>query len=469
MRELSLVVLSEREIEEIHEGTLEVLESTGVKVLSEEGREILRKGGAKIEGDIVFIPPSLVEQSLKSTPSEVIIKNRDGEEAMSLGGRNTYFGTGSDCPFTRDLETGERRPTLLKDIESLTLLTHHLPNLDFVMSMGLAKDKPTYTADVWEFFAMVNNTTKPIVFTAFTYQSLKNIHEICKLIRGGEEEFRKSPFVVHYAEPTSPLIHSEVAMNKLIYCAEKEIPVNYSPAPMAGGTAPVTLAGTIILANAEILSGLVVHQLKNPGAPFIYGAFVTIMDMSTGVFSYGAPELILMSAGMADMARYYHLPSWSQANITDSKILDCQGGMEYGVSCLMACLSGANLVHDCGYLESGLTSSHESILMANEVIGVVRRIREGIRVEEDYKAIKVIRDAGAGGSFIGKEHTLQFFRKEFFLPSYLDRKRYPEWIKEGGKSLEEKLKEGARKILKEASPPHLPSKLKKSIEEKYLL
>lgn len=451
-------VLSEENVYELHLATSEVLEKTGVEIYDDEAVTLLREAGCFIQGPHrVRIPAYLVRQAIDTAPERVAIRDRNGNSAMFLEDRNVYFGTGSDCPHIVDLETHRRRPSTLRDVSALASVTDAAAEVDFVMSMALAQDRLARTADVHQFVAMANHTTKPIVFTSFSIESLKIIHEICAVIAGGEETFRRLPFVVHYSEPTSPLRHTKEATEKLLYCAEHRIPIVYTPGIMAGSSSPATLAGTIVQANAEGLSGLVISQLKQPGAPFVYGAFITIMDMHSTLFSYGAPELHLMSAAMADLAHFYRLPAWGQAGITDAKVLDLQGAVESTSSCLMAALSGANLVHDIGYLESGLTSSFESILLADEIIGLTRRILKGIDVTQESLAVEVIDHVGPGGSFLPEQHTLIHFRDQFWFPKRFDRNRFDTWNSLGGKPLFEKLNEEAKGILREHHPEPIPS------------
>jgi len=284
-------------------------------------------------------------------------------------------------------------------------------------------------------------------------------------VAGGEDKFRKAPFVVHYSEPISPLRHTTMGMDKLLFCAEKGMPIVYAPCTTAGGTTPASMASTLVVSNAEVLSGLVVHQLKVPGAPFIYGGLNTVLDMSATVFSYGAPEMPLMSAAMAEMARFYKLPTWSTACCTDSKVVDQQTAAEYMDSALLAGLSGASLIHDCGYLESGLLASYESIVLADEVVGSVRRILQGIEVNDDTLALDVIDRVGPGGFFLDTDYTLEHFRKEFWFPRRFNRQRNANWEHEGSHPLFFKLNQEAKYILAQYTPQPLEDDKQKSIKQ----
>ncbi len=464
-RRVQLRVLSKDEINEIHLATLKILEDTGVKIFEPEAVELLRKAGSFIKDDnIVKIPSFLVEMAIQRAPEKITLYDREGEPAVFLENHKVYFGAGSDCPFVLDPFTKKRRPTLKKDIANAALICDYLPNIDFVMSLGVASDVPSREVFLYEFDAMASNTKKPIVFTAQNKSDLAKIIDMAEIIAGGAEELSKNPFILHYAEPNSPLMHSQEAMEKLLLVAERNIPVVYSPGLMAGATGPVTLAGSLAIANAETLSGLVVHQLKHEGAPFVYGGFVTIIDMSTSIFSHGAPEFHLMSAALADMAHYYKLPCWGSAGLTDSKIFDQQATIEATSSIMMALLSGANLVHDCGYVESGLTSCYEMIVAVDEIIGMAKRIVRGIEVNKETLALSVIKKVGPGGDFLTNEHTLRNFKQELWFPNYLDRNKYAQWMSSGKRTLGQKLNEKVKNILNGYTPEPFSIEIKAMVE-----
>jgi trimethylamine--corrinoid protein Co-methyltransferase len=232
---------------------------------------------------------------------------------------------------------------------------------------------------------------------------------------------------------------------------------------MAGGTAPVSLAGTLAIGNAELLSGLVIAQLKRKGTPFIYGGTFTVMDMSTTIFSLGAPELSLLCGALADMAHYYKLPVFGAAGLTDAKVLDQQAGIEASMSCLLSALTGSNLVHDIGHMESGLAASYEMIVMCDEIVSMVKRVMKGVEVNDESLAVDLIDRVGPGGYFVAEEHTLRHFRAEQWRPQFLDRSNYYRWNKDGKLTLGDKLNRKVKKILNEYSPEPLDPELIKEI------
>jgi trimethylamine---corrinoid protein Co-methyltransferase len=457
-------VLSPDQVQEIHYATLEILERTGVIVLEKEAQHLLMDAGARTDNKSRFwIPSPLVESAIRTAPKRVTLCGRDGSRNVTLEGNKTFFGTGSDCPNILDSFTGKRRPMKQEDIAQAARLCDYLPNIDFFMSVGLMSDVPWDIYDKLQFETMMLNTKKPIVFTATDRSGMEGIFKMASLVAGGEENLKRNPFICLYAEPVSPLKHVETALRKLLFAAENDIPALYTTGGMAGATLPVTLAGAIAVSNAEILCGLVIHQMKKPGAPFISGGVLSLMDMQTTNFSYGAPEFFLMSAGMADLCHFYGLPIYSTAGCSDAKVLDQQAAVEASLSCMVTALSGANLIHDIGYLESGMTGSFEMIVLTNEILNMVKRIMRGIPVTQETLALDTIDRVGPGGEYISDEHTYLNFKKEFWFPQLMNRQRYDSWVTDGSKTLGDRLNGEVKRILGEHKPDPVPEKLVKEI------
>ena len=458
-------VLSDDQIERIFLGALELLESVGTRIYEEEAKKFLAEVGAKADGEMVHIPPGLVKEMLASVPSRIAVGNREGRRTMILESHRIYYGTGSDCPFIIDAKTGERRQFVRKEIEDAARVVDACPNLDFHMSLGLMSDVPAYSYDRHQAVAMLRNTIKPLVLTAMSRDGLADILEMYYLIRGGRDAFEVNPGFIVYIEPTSPLVHSKAAMEKLIFAADRRIPAIYTPCPIAGATAPVTLAGALALTVAEFLTGMVVSQLKRRGAPLVMGGVVSPMDMRTTIFTYGSPELHLMSAALTDIAHWLNVPMFSTAGCSDSKTLDEQAAAEAALSIMAAGLSGANLIHDVGFLESALIGSYEMIVLSDEMIGMVKRFLDGVRVDDETLALDVIKEVGPGGNFIEHEHTAQNMRKELWFPKLMDRSRYSAWQAAGSKTLGDRVRERVEEILATHSVSPLPEEVDAGMDE----
>jgi len=441
-------VLSDEQLEEIYSACLSVMERTGVKIFCDEALAVLEKAGAEVGDDhLVRIPNHLVKQALASAPSHIRVYDRNGKPAMALEDGKVHYGPGPTCPYLLDARTGERRPFVKQDAADTAKMCDALGNIDYVMSLGAISDVRANLADVHEFDAMVRETTKPIVTWSFGLDQLKDIYEMCAVVAGGERDFLRRPFAVFYAEPGSPLFHSREAMEKLMFCAGKRIPLIYTPCPLSGATAPATLAGVLVTGAAESLSGLVVSQLVREGAPFIIGGVVSVMDMAHGVLAYGAPELSLVSAAYSELARYLGMPMFSTGGCTDAKGVDQQAAIEGAISLLMAGLSGANLVHDVGYIESAMTGSHEMLVMCDEILGMVKHIVRGIEVDEEHLGLDVVDAVGPMGEFVSEEHTRRHFRSQFWMPRLMSRHRLHAWEAQGRPTLGDRVQARAVELL----------------------
>lgn len=440
-------ILTAEQVNQVHEYALQLLERVGCAVQCKEALDILGQAGCDVRSPAsVKIPRKLVLESVERAPKQFQVFNRDGELALNIEKDRCYYGTGSDCPNTIDLSSGERRPSTKEDIGKLARFCDGLPNIDFVMSFGIAQDAPSGTDFVHGYEAMLLNTRKPAIVTGHGWKDMLTMIEMAAASRGGLEAIQSKPSLILYTEPMSPLVHTEMGVSKGLVCCEYGIPFIYIGSPMMGASGPATIEGTLVQAVAECLSGLVIFQNKQPGAKFIFGGDSTILDMSTMIFSYGSPELNMLNAGLSDMAHFYGLPLFCIAGATDSKILDAQAGAEYAFSLYNATLNGCNIIHDCGYLESGLTSSFESVLFADEIIGMLKHFLRPLSFNQDSVPLEVMGSVGPGGNFLKEKHTRLNYKSSWY-PRFLDRRNHGRWIQEGGKDLREVLNVQARQIV----------------------
>jgi len=461
---LQFKILSVEQIKKIVNNSLRVLEMTGVDVQSEEALSLLNNAGCSVDGTRVKIPSKLIEKALSTAPSKIVLSDRNGNNKLFLEGNNSYFGPGPTCPNFNDPETGKRRNTLTQDVVNTAIVADALPNIDFVMSLSMISDCTSTLADVYETRAMLENTTKPIVGWTFDVEGLAEIIDMCSAVAGGLEELQKNPFFALYCEPTSPFTHTKEAVEKLLYLAERNIPVVYAPGMVLGGTAPITIAGALSEGVVDALVGLLLSQLKREGAPYIAAAPGGPLDMRTMQHCYGAPEWILVHAASADIFHYLSLPIWSAAGATDSKIVDEQAAIEAALQIYTAASGGANLIHDVGFTDLGLTGSLEQLVMGDEIIGMVRRLVRGVEVDEEHLAYDVMSEVGPGGSFLGQEHTFKHFRTEMWKPTLLDRQGYAGWEADGKKSMNDRISEKVKLILKEHKPEPLPEEVIKKLD-----
>ncbi len=283
-------------------------------------------------------------------------------------------------------------------------------------------------------------------------------------VAGGYEALAEQQHILLYAEPSSPLKQTESAVDKLLLMAENRLPIVHSPAPLMGGTGPIKMAGGLVMSLAEILSSLVVHQLKQPGAPFVFGAGVHHLDMLASQICYASPEFQLTKAAIAELGRWYGIPTWGYAGCSDAKVMDEQAALEAMLSVMMAKLSGANLIHDVGYVESGLTISFEMIVLTDELIAMTDNLMKGIEVNQDTLMVDEIHAVGPGGHFLETDQTLAKFR-DFWYPGLLDRNIREKWLESGATTLGQRLNTRVKEILKEHHPRPLEAEKKTKIQE----
>jgi trimethylamine--corrinoid protein Co-methyltransferase len=458
-----LNVLHPEDIEEVYSATMEVLERTGVKVGHPRTLELLDGAGARVDNDLVRIPDWMVKDALRKAPSRIVLGKRDGERSVKLEGNRSWFGASLDCLDYLEPFAQERRKFRLDDCRTTATLLDALPNYAWGMTFGIADNVPADFADRLVLKEAMTYSEKPMVFCCQDIESLENIYEMALIIAGGEKRFLNAPMIVMLADPISPLTFTDNSLEKMIFCAEKRIPQICYGAPQAGSTGPASFAGSVVQGTAESLSGLVITQLVRQGAPFIYGAFATVMDMRTTIFSYGAPEMILMGAALAQMAQYIKLPYFGTAGCSDAKLPDSQAAAEAALSCQSAALSGANLIHDCGLLDHGCLASPAYMVLVNEVLDMINQFVRGIKVDEETLAVDVIHGVGPGGHFMEEEHTLKYFRQVWYS-NLFDRSNYESWLEQGGRRFQERLREQTL-IKMDHRPRPLPEEAVKELEK----
>jgi trimethylamine--corrinoid protein Co-methyltransferase len=457
-------LLTDEQQSTIAAAAFELLERVGVKLNESEAQALLYGAGAHVEGGRVTIPAHLVEEAIRSAPQGISIYMRDGELAMRLEGYNYYYGAHTDAPLVLDPFTNKRRPCQEEDVRRNVVLIDALPNISYTTASGLVADRRPEIADRVSLAQCLKNSTKPVLAMPVTLRALVDCREMAALAVRGEDALRAKPLLIVYSEPVSPLVHSDESLRKLLYCAEHEIPLVYTPYAAMGGTAPLSQVAIIAQMCAESLSGLVVHQLKRRGAPFIFGGMPSVMDMKTTIFSYGAPEFQLGNSLMAEMAHYFKLPNFGTAGTSDSQIFDGQAVLEATSSCIMAALSGANLIHDVGLLGNATVVMPDMIVATDEIISMVRHLLPEVQVNEDALAFDVIRDVGPGGEFVTHPHTRHHFR-DVWYPDLLYRGGAKAWGESGQMTFEQRVNARTRELMESHQPEPLPDDVVDQIED----
>ncbi len=441
----------------VHQATLEVLSRTGVRVLEQEALKLLGEAGCIIRDDLVRIPPDLVRWAVAAAPERIVLSTAAGRRTIFLQENSISFGLGNDLAYFHDASSNRVRKAILKDVERVSIVADALDNIDFIASLALASDVTTELTDLYQFKALRTYSSKPILASATEVDVLRALYEMSLITSGGPENFRHNPEFAFYAEPISPLTHSRRALEKLLFCAEKGIPVTYASGVMAGATGPASLAGSLVQGNAECLSGLVIHQLKKKGAPFILGIAGGPMDMKTTNCVYGGPEVPLINAAVGELGRYYQLPSYGMSGCSDACQLDLQAGLEAAFSITAAAWSGTNLIHDNGYLGSGMIGSLEYLIMTDEIIDMVKHFMRGIEINQDKLSLEVIDEVGPGGHYLTHEHTIKYFKEETWYPRFMNREPFYSWLENGRPEMKKFLEEEVRSLLAEEAESKLTS------------
>jgi trimethylamine---corrinoid protein Co-methyltransferase len=454
-------VLSDAQARRMHEACLEILERVGVRLYLEEAVALLRKAGARVsDGNLVRVSADLVEKALETVPRQVTLFDRGGRPVMPVGGSRRFYGPGSDCLNIIDHRTGERRKPVVKDVEEGCVLCDALPHVDYAMSMVLPADVDGTFADRWQMEAMLSSTTKPIIYVTYDAAGCRDAVAMAEAVMGGADALRKTPLIACYINAASGLKHNKEALEKLLFLAEKNLPSIYIPCSTAAATSPVTPAGAVAMDFAGVLVGLVLSQLKREGAPVIVPGMPPggTLDMKTFVLSYAEPERTLTTA----LARFYGLPMFAIAGASESKVVDGQAAAEAALTLAAETFAGSHIIHDLGYLESGLTFSFAQLVICDEIVGWLEAFSRGYEVNDEALALDLIAELGPDGDFLSSEHTLKHFRERWY-PTVFERTNFETWQKKGSRTCVERAGEAVSRILAEHRPEPLPAKTREQL------
>jgi len=446
--------LTKADCDAVHAASLEILETVGVRLESPEAVQTLARAGVRVTNeDCVHISASQVEWALAKAPSSITICNRDGQPALTLDGRRTYFGPGSDALNIVDHRSGERRQPVLQDVRDVASVCQQLPNIDFVMSLFLPVDVDSTITDRCQMQVLLNGTTKPIIFVTYDLEGCKDVVRMAEAVAGDAAALREAPFIACYINTTNGLLHNSDAVGKLMYLAERGIPSLYIPGCIAGVSGPATVAGSVAIINAGTLAGLVLSQVVREGAPFVMkGWGGGGLDMRTAVYGYAGPDSRRLASRMA---RYYDLPSFAVGGASDAKLVDEQAAAEAALSVLSDAWAGADLVHDLGYLESGMSASLALLTICDEIVAWTRKYLDPVDVSPEALAVDAIRQVGSQGTFLAAKHTSAHY-KEMWQPRLFERTSYETWAQDGRHGLRERASAKVEALLQERPDVSLP-------------
>ncbi len=455
--------LTDKAIKDIHAGSIELLAEVGIRVANEKARDIFARQGAGItENHRVTIPPRLVENAMRQVPHEFRLYGRQAQHDLHYRPGCFYASTGGSAQYVLDLE-GNRKPATCKDLHDIVSLVDELQYIDLISLPVYLNDVPKENVDVNRFFAGLKNSTKHIIGAVYTTEGLAKVCRMAEIVGG--EDWKAKPIISIVLCPIiSPLRLDEFATDVLIEAARQGIITYNFSMTQVGCTAPMTIAGTLLTLNAEVLAVTTLIQLIHPGLPTLYCAVPGLTDMKTGQFITGGIEYALICAGAAQMAQFYNMPILATAGRTDAKIPDAQAAYEHALTVPYVVQAGANHVScGAGFLDFVMTVSLEQYIIDNEIIGIVKRMRRGFEVIPETLALDVVKQVGPGGNFMAEEHTLRHMRSELFQPLLSDRQGWDRWSAAGSQDTRDRARRLARNFLKTHEPQGLTPAQEKDI------
>ena len=462
--------ISEKDIAKIHETSLKVFAEVGVKVKLPEALELFENNGATVDKDsrIVKLSPDMVTEWIQKAPSTILLCGRDesGDLDCEIGGNKVYFGTGGTALNVQDPGSNDARRSKLEDIVNMARMVDVLDNIHFYMLNVYPNDLSEKDVDVNRFGAALNRTRKHVMGGVYTVEGVRNVIKMAEFIAGSPGKLRDRPFISMVTCVISPLTLDEAYARLTMEAARHRIPVVVPSEPLCGATAPMTLAGNLVIQNVDSLAGVMLAQMTTPGTPTLYGCISSITDLRDMKYLSGAVEMGLMNAASAQMARFYDLPIYVTAGMSDSKVNDAQAGYESAITNLMVALAGGNFIHDAaGFLEFCMTASYDKLVVDNEIIGMVMRAVDGIKVNDETLAFDLIKKAGPGGHFISARHTRRHMRSELYKPQHSDRENRDRWQKDGAKDSRQRATGKAQKILARPLQSVIPGDIRERIKQ----
>lgn len=459
--------LTDAQIEEIHEGSLEILEKTGIKVELDAGLRVLEAAGAKVDQQSgrARIPRELVARCLETVSREFAYAARNPEKDCTIKpGGQLYSRTAGSPDFIIDIDTDEWRAVTVADVKEIYTVMDACDGIN-ILTSAFAQDWPNFGRDILMLREMFDHTDKHIHLRTDTVETFPHMLEMAAIVAGGREQLKERPIVSLLEGHISPLRFIDVMVNALLLCGEYGIPLEICCMPMAGSTGPVTMAGNLQLLNAEFLAGVVISQSANPGAPLIYAPRPMLMDLRTGFSLAGSIDGEMAAVAGVQMAHFYNVPVSVHGQWSDSVLDDGQSILEHAYTALMGAFSGANILVGAGSLQETLSISLAQLVMDDEINKICFRALEGFAVDKERLGVDAIARVGPGGNFLADPHTVQFLRGERYTPELFYRGSVEGWVKGGRKTFRERAKDKARTILREHEPKRLPEDTAKALDE----
>ncbi|MBN1224840.1 MAG: trimethylamine methyltransferase family protein [Candidatus Aminicenantes bacterium] len=463
---LHLDILKPKDVRRIHAATMEVLETVGVKFPSAKALDIWEEHGADIdrETSVVKIRSETVENALKAAPPVFSLGARNKALDLPLDGNHVFVGTDGCGVEVIDIRTGELRRSCLKDVQEIARVADGCQQVAFNWVPVSAQDCPPGTRSLHELKAIWENSAKHVqTESIYSEKEALAAVEMAKAIAGGERKLREHPILSLVVCSISPLAHDPGSLEAALAAAGAGLPVGFMTMVSCASSGPVTPAGSLVVGNAEVLSGLALIQLAYPGSPVFYAAAQTTMDLRTGAYTGGGPEDFLFGAASNILADHYNIPLSMGSYATGAKEPNWQAGIENSLSAFMAAVVMSDILQGIGLLNGSLIWSYEQLIMDCEIFDIIHKMMQGIEVNTETLGIETIRKVGPGAHFLTQEHTRKHMR-ELWLPTLMDRRPYSEW-KEKKDGARDWALERARHILNTHQPDPIPREVSAELEK----
>jgi len=462
--------LNEEAISRIHQTVVRVIEEVGFEVNSEIALGYFERAGGRIDRERrrVHLSQDKVMELIRMAPSEIRLCGQLEKHDIFLGGNRVYAGTGGTALYIYEPDTDQKRQATLEDLKKIARLVDRLDNIHLFMLPTYPSELPVEQIDINRFFAGLDNTTKHIMGGVYTIDGVRQVIRMAELVAGSAESLKQRPLISMITCSISPMKLDGHYGDLVVSIAERGIPLVCPAEPLCGTTSPVTLAGNVVIQTVDSLMGVMLTQIVNPGTPVVFGSVATNTDPRDLKYLAGSIEMGLINAASAQMAQFYQLPFYATGGMTDSKVLDAQSGYESALTSMLCALAGANYIHDAaGLMEFALTMCYEKLVIDNEILGMVMRAVEGIRVDDETLAFDLIKQVGPGGNFVTTKHTRRFMRREHYQPTLSDRNHREEWESRGAKNTWEKAADRVSELLaadKYSLPDTIRTKVLEEIE-----
>ncbi len=453
-------LLTQEQVERIHDASLELLEEVGLKVRYEPARELFKQHGCIVDGERVKFPRAVVEKYRKLVPPTFTFHGRDPKFDKTIPQDSPVIVTASSAPDIIDPVTGVERRAESKDIARIAHLINELPGYDMFSISTLADDAPAAQFTISRLYPSIKYCLKPIRVTTTDHKDTLSIMEMAYMVAGGKEAYKEHPFLTHhYCPVVSPLTMDNLSTENVMFFAAEGLPVYPTIVPNAGLTSPMSMAGTLAQGNAEFLSALVLMQMVKEGTPTIYATLGTVADMRSGAYTSGAIECGMLHMAFAQMARFYDVPAGGYVGLTNAKVNDAQSGYETGMSGIAGLLGGMDMFNIGGLIDALKTFDFAKAVIDDEVAQMMKRMKRGINFTDDELGLPLIKEIGPGGSFITAKHTISRMKTEAVMTKLADRDARTIWEKKGSTDIHTRAMKKVKEIMSNNTAPLIPPEL----------